>query len=548
MKIFIGVIFILLFSSCSKSDDTINHVLRTSDLPPTEILRQLDSLCDFSKLSKKDRHNYIFLKTKARYDLKRVRRRDTMLRKSIDYFLRYNEFQKAAYLFLSMGSAYQKLKDYERASICYLEAENIAAKMKDYMLLFRIHSALGNLCLNDNDDDNALVHFEKMIKLFEEHPEMTKGPGGERMLEDLGNGLLCVGEYAQGLQLFQGLLNKVYQTRDSVSISRILYNLAYSLEKEELDAEAKTYVYKALDYGGNNEVRIKNLLLLTKIFYKEKEIDSLELVLNEVANNPGMKNINNREIYKYYLSELHFLKGDYLQAINSFKEYDAITDTTYTKKMQVRMDQVKANFKRIKMREKYLMVYNRYLIVSITCLSVFVILSLIVGILYYKIRKKRNQCIEAENFIERLNAISAANNAKLEKLLSNNLEFARKMAQLKSISSEKNTMFLKRFNEIFYEGGDASKTNWEEIYFATNLLYDGFKDRLVASFPDLNEKEVQLCCLLRAGFDTNDIAFMSEQSIYSIHKRKTSIRKKLAMEEGGDIIKFLVTDFFQSEK
>lgn len=175
-------------------------------------------------------------------------------------------------------------------------------------------------------------------------------------------------------------------------------------------------------------------------------------------------------------------------------------------------------------------------------------MSLIVGILYYKNRKKRNQCIEAENFIERLNAISAANTAKLEKLLSNNLEFARKMAQLKSISSEKNAMFLKRFNEIFYEGGDASKTNWEEIYFATNLLYDGFKDRLIASFPDLNEKEVQLCCLLRAGFDTNDIAFMSEQSIYSIHKRKTSIRKKLAMEEGGDIIKFLVTDFFQSEK
>lgn len=289
MKIFIVVIFILLFSSCTKSDEVINRVLNTSDLPPTEILRQLDSLCDFSKLSKKDRHNYIYLKTKARYDLKRVRRRDTMLRKSIDYFLRHNEFQKAAYLYLSMGSAYQKLKDYERASICYLEAENIAVKLKDYVLLFRIHSALGNLCLNDNDDDNALVHFEKMIKLFEEHPEMTRGPGGERILEDLGNGLLCVGEYEQGLQLFQGLLNEVYQTRDSVSISRILYNLAYFLEKEELDAEAKTYAYKALDYGGNDEVRIKNLLLLTKIFYKEKEIDSMELVLNEVANLPGMK-------------------------------------------------------------------------------------------------------------------------------------------------------------------------------------------------------------------------------------------------------------------
>lgn len=541
MKIFIGVIFILLISSCSKSDEAINHVLHASDLPPTEILRRLDSLCEFSKLCKRDRHNYIFLKTKARYDLKRVRRRDTMLRKSIDYFLRHDEFQKAAYLYLSMGSAYQKLKDYERASMCYLEAENLAEKLKDDGLSFQIQFVLGNLSLANNDNERALLHFRKMIKLFQDFPEMTKGPGGERMLEDLGNGLLCVGEYEKGLQLFQGMLKQVYQTRDSISIPRILYNLAFSLEKESLVSEAKSYINKALIYGGNNEVRIKNLLLLTKIFYKEKEIDSLELVLNEVANNPEIKNINNREIYKYYLSELYLMKEDYRQAIKYFKEYAGITDTTHMRRMHIRMGKVKAKFLRIKMSKKELMVYNRNLFIGIICLSVFLFLSMIVGILYYKNYKKRKFCIEAENFIERLNTITASNTSKFEKLLSNNLEFARKLAQLKSISSEKNTIFLKRFNEIFYEGGDKSSTNWEEIYFAINSLYDGFKDSLVASFPGLNEKEVQLCCLLRAGFDTNDIAFMSEQSISSIQKRKTSIRKKLGMEEGGDIIKFLLS-------
>lgn len=161
MKIFIGVIFILLFSSCTKSDEVINRVLNASDLPPTEILRQLDSLCDFSKLSERDRHNYIYLKTKARYDIKRVRRRDTMLQNSIDYFLQHNDLRKAAYLYLIMGGAYQKVKDFERASICYLEAENLAKKLKDNVLTFSISSSLGNLCLDDNDDDNALLHFKK---------------------------------------------------------------------------------------------------------------------------------------------------------------------------------------------------------------------------------------------------------------------------------------------------------------------------------------------------------------------------------------------------
>ncbi len=51
----------------------------------------------------------------------------------------------------------------------------------------------------------------------------------------------------------------------------------------------------------------------------------------------------------------------------------------------------------------------------------------------------------------------------------------------------------------------------------------------------LNEREIQLACLLRAGFSTKEISVVVGQSTRTIYQRKTEIRKKLMLDEGADI-------------
>ena len=51
---------------------------------------------------------------------------------------------------------------------------------------------------------------------------------------------------------------------------------------------------------------------------------------------------------------------------------------------------------------------------------------------------------------------------------------------------------------------------------------------------------------MRANIDTKDIATLIGQSVYSVQKRRTTIRKKLAMEEGADIIRFLETRLYNA--
>jgi len=96
------------------------------------------------------------------------------------------------------------------------------------------------------------------------------------------------------------------------------------------------------------------------------------------------------------------------------------------------------------------------------------------------------------------------------------------------------------YNEIL---GDIGQTdlNWDELYFTINYLYNNFQQKLKDKFPSLNEKEIQLCCLIRGGFKTDEIAFVIRQSVYSIHKRKTAIRKKLGMDERADILTIILS-------
>ena len=55
----------------------------------------------------------------------------------------------------------------------------------------------------------------------------------------------------------------------------------------------------------------------------------------------------------------------------------------------------------------------------------------------------------------------------------------------------------------------------------------------------LNEKELQLCCLLKSDFSTKEISVVIQQSIRTVYQRKTVIRQKLDMAEKEDIVEFL---------
>ena len=81
---------------------------------------------------------------------------------------------------------------------------------------------------------------------------------------------------------------------------------------------------------------------------------------------------------------------------------------------------------------------------------------------------------------------------------------------------------------------------WKDLYPIIDAVYDNFYARLkVLAAGCLSEKELQLCCLLRAGFSTKEISVVTQQSVRTIYQRKTNIRHALGMNEKDDIVSFI---------
>ena len=185
-------------------------------------------------------------------------------------------------------------------------------------------------------------------------------------------------------------------------------------------------------------------------------------------------------------------------------------------------------------------------------LGALLLLLLTGGAAFYYLRRRRARLIEAEERIETLDhllaeasvaaPVPASAPADDDHLLRRTL--LQQLGLIRLVAGQptaQNQDLLRRFSTLPHPGVDGEGLLvWDDLYPLIDRLYDGFHARLVARFGTLlTDKEQQLCCLLRADFTTKEISVLTAQSVPTIYQRKTTIRKKLGMDEKGDIVGFL---------
>lgn len=176
----------------------------------------------------------------------------------------------------------------------------------------------------------------------------------------------------------------------------------------------------------------------------------------------------------------------------------------------------------------------------------FVMLLAILGLLLW-LRNRKSRLVEKDEEIDTLRKLLsessyAADNNKddrfFKKILLQQLGVIRLAT---SNPTSANLALLKRMREIASQEVDVdSLLNWSDLYQTIDYIYDGFYTSLVnRSGAILNEKEIQLCCLLKANFSTKEISVVTQQSVRTVYQRKSTIRQTLQMPEAEDIATFL---------
>ena len=160
----------------------------------------------------------------------------------------------------------------------------------------------------------------------------------------------------------------------------------------------------------------------------------------------------------------------------------------------------------------------------------------------YLYRRRQRLLLEKEEEIETLRNMLASGASEHSEKQPADGDVRKLMLQqlgvIKTIAgtpTEANQQLLARLMALNEETANAL-IDWPSIYQTIDLVYDGFYTRLRDKYKDvLNEKELQLCCLLKADFSTKEINMLTRQSLQTIYQRKTQVRQKLSLAEAEDI-------------
>ena len=173
-------------------------------------------------------------------------------------------------------------------------------------------------------------------------------------------------------------------------------------------------------------------------------------------------------------------------------------------------------------------------------------LVIVIATLSFIVWRRKRQAEEKEEELEALRQLASESQQHTEekddrffkRILLQQLGVIRLAA---SNPTTANQELIRRMSEIV--DGQVpvdSLLNWEDLYQTIDYIYEGFYTRIKEKYGELlNEKELQLCCLLKANFSTKEISIVSSQGVRTVYQRKTVIRQKLGMEEKGDIVEWL---------
>ena len=420
-------------------------------------------------------------------------------------------------------------------------AEEIAEKKGEHIwevILLRISA---ELAMRDYDYEHVRDYTEALIRLGDEkaiHLDEVV-----RVYNGMAITYFYFGEYDKMEECFE---KAIAQTSDSAFVVNVVRRNYADLLGEigQTDRAIKMLVALTEEYRqADSWLQVESLYSLSRLWLNKGDKQRAERYMREVEElfakykesaefDPAAEAafLAHRQVLEYAQ------KGSYhcfplVQYHNHWSETDYIRYRVAEAKERSIRD----------LRER-----NLYLTISRQRQMLFIVVLLFAGmgailLIWGLSRRRKRLLLEKEEEIETLRGIinkgqsdqvPSTKEADVRKLMLQQLGVIKTIA---GTPTEANQQLLARLMALNEETANAL-IDWPSIYQTIDLVYDGFYTRLRDKYKDvLNEKELQLCCLLKADFSTKEINMLTRQSLQTIYQRKTQVRQKLNLPEAEDI-------------
>ena len=533
-----------LWSCGGKESRLLETSARIVDERPDSAYMLLKNL-DFNNLKdKKLKADYALTRAKANMYMGRSLVTDTLLSQAVDF---YKAVGDTASHIESVIAQANHLRSLERKDEAWALIDSLVNDMP-CDIQRQLNQVLLGFSFSDKDNAKALMIIDRQIKLAHD--------GSERLNFEIKKITPLV------------TLNR---SKDAVALCDSLFALPDAPEEGSND-----WLYMRINYaaalGEHRETSPQAVAILKDVLGRMKNVPSDKLVefyipMVNLQLNSG--NINEATKYTNLVDSLDSdifdrdpVAASYLEFLKIVLDYEhngalslsRLSNTAHSLRKVSNDLEVKRQERDDALENAYDLSRSNYeLTIRHQHLWLFIILIMLVGviivtIIFFVAHRRRQKLIEAEERIEALEQLAMAatkpshddKQALLKKTLLLQIDIIRAFAEAPTAHNQE------ALKKISNAGNSDSETdalvNWSELYPVIDELYDNFHANLLNDYPGvLSEREIQILCLLRAGFSTKEIGVLIQQTSNSVYVSKTSIRKKLGLLPKEDFIAFLTT-------
>jgi len=482
---------------------------RVMESNPDSALHILQKMQPFQSLTEADRALFGILLFQALDKSNKTLQPDSVITFSVNYYLHSTDKLHLAIAYYYKARLYKRAQRFDDATGFYLKALDLIQNSQNFHWFGKIYSDMGDICSFQSDYNEALIKYQKASEFFKYANDTIEA---SYKFLDIGR-MYC---YLKDNRMAQQFYTKALkQSSDSLLQGSSYQELGIFYYKKHQFDSAQLFLRKSLNYpykGTGYAIRFINL---AEISFDKQHYDSAFQYASQALKYTNTFYIQ-RDCYRI-LANFEYSMGDVKKMALYMAKYQDCTDSVRKIEIQTKSsvleDIHETNGAFSKSRQ--------FLRILIYLIPVLILFSLLI-VYRLRVRAKRKE-MELEQAEVKL--------TEKQVLLRDSIVL--KIEENKVLQTQNTGKLSQNQREKIYKDIYTvclHLNDWDAFKHQMNKTFNNIIDVLEKDFPELNHKELILCCLLLLDIPTQDMLLILECQLTSFYKMKQRVAQKMKLK------------------
>ena len=514
LRLFFPLFFLILLG-CSLMPNEIKTAERIMETDPDSALHILQHIHTGNLLmSSSDHALYGLLYFQALNKNNKPLKPDSLISFSLDFYQKSNDKSHLAICYFYKARIYKNAQRYDDATVLYLKALDYSQEKKDYALLGKIYSDLGDICSIQKDFNESLKKYQKAIDCFN-----IIGDSIEASYRIIAIGRIYhfLKDYKRAQKYYKQALS---QTTDSILHGSVYQEIGINYSWAKKYDSAQYFLLKSLKFpykGTSYAIRCSNL---ADMFFDINQYDSAFHYATLALKYPSTF-FNQRDCYRI-LANTESSRGNFKQLRYYMLKYQDCTDSVRKIETQTKTTILEDIHQTSQSASKI----KQYLLILSWIIPLIILISFLI---FYRLRirnKSKEKLLKAAEV-----QISQKQNLLVDSLIQQrqDIRTSQAVAYKKATIPQRELMDKELYNTCLHVN------DWDIFKRLMNKTFNNIITTLESSYADLTRKDLIWCCLFLLDISNQDMALILDSQPGSLYKLKQRLTLKMNLKSTKEL-------------